>query len=278
MYNKGIVGTQYDQRMKKAGAIAGARSGMANMYQKQASAAANAASQKTAAKYGMAGSLIGAAGAVGGGYASASADGGVKYGDGGKKDGDDRKKSVAIVDALTRMGQGLAQYGATNSAAKASLAGGVKVETPDFGFGDPGILSDYTKDNKRDENKEGYDYDDDGRLANGGFRYEDGGIDPEMYQDGVRYDEALENGELEANPMAQEELLEYLRGIKSPEEGEQGRIIEGNNYAGDELPDRINSGESVSTVKMQDKNKQLLEDQAKEIRGFKKLMQMIGEK
>lgn len=114
-------------------------------------------------------------------------------------------------------------------------------------------------------------------------QYADGGKgEPsEMYSDGTRYDEALDEGELELNPEAQDELLEALRGKISPSDFEEGRIIEGESYSGDLLPDRINSGESVNTVKMQDRNKEMLREghQAKEeLAGLRKLLQLVGKK
>ncbi len=101
----------------------------------------------------------------------------------------------------------------------------------------------------------------------------------ERLPSGKRFDESLDDGEMALNGDAQDELLSVLRGLKAPEEMEEGRIIEGNSFSGDELPDRINSGEAVHTVKMQDRNKKMLheasEDKA-ELKGLKALLRMIG--
>lgn len=120
-----------------------------------------------------------------------------------------------------------------------------------------------------------------------GRKYYNGGIEEQMIEssermaDGGRVDEAIDNGELAVNDNAQDELLEVLRGLRSPEEMEEGRIIEGDSYSGDLLPDRINSGESVNTVMMQDRNKEMLKDGADakaELDGLRKLLQMVGSK
>jgi len=63
-YNKEVIGKQYGQQMEKAGAISQARTGVAQNFSNQAAAASNAAAQKTAAKYGLAGSAIGATGSA----------------------------------------------------------------------------------------------------------------------------------------------------------------------------------------------------------------------
>lgn len=100
-----------------------------------------------------------------------------------------------------------------------------------------------------------------------------------MPEHGMRYDEALDEGLINKNDNAQEELLDVLRGLKSPEDMEEGRIIDGESYSGDELPDRINSGEMVSTVKMQDRGKEMIEEGANakaELEGIKSLLRMVG--
>jgi len=123
------------------------------------------------------------------------------------------------------------------------------------------------------------------RMLGKGSQFANGGgeeAEVEMMErrpDGKRYDESLDDGEMELNDDAQDELLSVLRGLKSPEEMEEGRIIEGDSYSGDELPDRINSGEAVHTVKMQDRNKEMLHEAAEdkaELKGFKMLLRMLG--
>lgn len=101
----------------------------------------------------------------------------------------------------------------------------------------------------------------------------------ERLPSGKRFDESLDDGEMALNGDAQDELLSVLRGMKAPEEMEEGRIIEGDSFSGDELPDRINSGEAVHTVKMQDRNKKMLHEASEnkaELKGLKALLRMIG--
>jgi len=120
------------------------------------------------------------------------------------------------------------------------------------------------------------------RMLGQGSKFANGGAEVEMMErmpNGKRYDEAVDDGELEVNDDAQEELLSVLRGLKSPSEMEEGRIIEGDSFSGDELPDRINSGEAVHTVKMQDRTKNMLHEASEsedELRGIKKLFRLLG--
>lgn len=120
------------------------------------------------------------------------------------------------------------------------------------------------------------------RMLGQGSKFANGGAEVEMMErmpNGKRYDEAVDDGELEVNDDAQEELLSVIRGLKSPSEMEEGRIIEGDSFSGDELPDRINSGEAVHTVKMQDRTKNMLHEASEsedELRGIKKLFRLLG--
>ena len=111
-----------------------------------------------------------------------------------------------------------------------------------------------------------------------GANFNEGGLGEhdceELGESGKRVDESLEDGTIEANPEAQEEFMDVLRGNIDPTEMKEGRVIEGDNFSGDELPDRINSGESVNTVAMQHRGKQM----ADELAGLKKLLQMLGKK
>lgn len=112
-------------------------------------------------------------------------------------------------------------------------------------------------------------------------KYANGGREPSevAYADGTRFDEAIDAGVLGVNPDAQDELLEVLRGNLAPEDQQEGRVIEGDSFSGDQLPDRINSGESVNTVKMQDRNKEMLREGGEaqaELNGLRKLLQLVG--
>lgn len=52
----------------------------------------------------------------------------------------------------------------------------------------------------------------------------------------------------------------YADGGMAYEDGGEGTIIEGDSYSGDELPDRINSGEAVHNLEMQDRLNGLLQE------------------
>jgi hypothetical protein len=112
-----------------------------------------------------------------------------------------------------------------------------------------------------------------------GKKFNNGGMEsPASYTDGgERVDELVDMGELEVNPDAQEDLMEFLRGNKEAEEME-GRIIEGDSFSGDLLPDRINSGELVANLGQQHRVKDKLMDQEAKARGFNRLLDMLGKK
>lgn len=108
-------------------------------------------------------------------------------------------------------------------------------------------------------------------------KFAEGGTEsPASYTDGgERVDELLDEGALEINRDAQEDLMEFLRGNKEAEDME-GRIVEGDSFSGDLLPDRINSGELVANVGQQHRVKDKLMDQEAKARGFNKLLDMLG--
>ena len=95
---------------------------------------------------------------------------------------------------------------------------------------------------------------------------------------GVRVDEAVDMGMMKPNVNAQKELLAVARGDIMPEDSSGGRIIGGNSYSGDKLPDRINSGEMVFNLHQQDNMKSELDNKTAEVEGFRKLLRMIGKK
>ena len=111
-------------------------------------------------------------------------------------------------------------------------------------------------------------------------QFADGGMEsPASYTEGgERVDELLDEGELSINPSAQEELMDFLRGNIEAEDMDEGRIIEGDSFSGDLLPDRINSGELVANVGQQQRMKDKLMDQEAKARGFNKLLDMLGKK
>lgn len=109
-------------------------------------------------------------------------------------------------------------------------------------------------------------------------RFNDGGSPASFDENGNRIDELIDAGEYEVNPAAQEELMEMFRGNISPEEMTEGRIVEGDSFSGDLLPDRINSGEMVTNIGQQDQTKETIENDAKELEGIKTLLRMLGEK
>ena len=117
------------------------------------------------------------------------------------------------------------------------------------------------------------------RNVEAGKKFNNGGMEsPASYTDGgERVDELVDMGELEVNPDAQQDLMEFLRGNKEAEEME-GRIIEGDSFSGDLLPDRINSGELVANLGQQHRVKDKLMDQEAKARGFNRLLDMLGKK
>lgn len=117
------------------------------------------------------------------------------------------------------------------------------------------------------------------RNVESGKKFANGGMEsPASYTEGgERVDELLDEGELEINGDAQNDLMEFLRGNKEAEEME-GRIIEGDSFSGDLLPDRINSGELVANAAQQHRVKDKLMDQEAKARGFNRLLDMLGKK
>lgn len=300
-YNKALIGQQYDQRMQKAGAISSARTGAAQVQQQQANAQANAAAMKTSANYQLAGSLIGAGAKA---YASdinakeniepvktkdlnELLDNVTGYNYDYKepeKHGDGKQTGIMAQDLeKSKLGKQFVQEDqeGTKRIDYGQMAGTLLASQAELNERLKALEGSSGRKPASEPSMTGEQYSPDIPM---GKEYKDGGYnngdisESEEYEDGMRYDEAIEEGELENNMSAQEELLEVLRGLKSPESMEKGRIIEGESFTGDELPDRINSGESVNTVKMQDRNKKMLEDQANEIKGFRRLMIMLGEK
>lgn len=121
--------------------------------------------------------------------------------------------------------------------------------------------------------------DDKSKLLSELRKFMDGGMEsPASFTEGgERVDELLDAGELTVNEAAQEQLMDYMRGKLNMEDLE-GRIIEGDSYSGDLLPDRINSGEMVLNVSQQERVKKDLMNREAKSRGFNKLLEMLGNK
>jgi len=111
-----------------------------------------------------------------------------------------------------------------------------------------------------------------------GGKFSEGGNPTSYTEGGERIDELVDAGELSVNTDAQNELMEMLRGNLDSDEMSDSRIVEGDSYSGDLLPDRINSGEMVLALGQQDKIKDEIQNSDDEARGFKKLIGMLGKK
>lgn len=103
--------------------------------------------------------------------------------------------------------------------------------------------------------------------------YKDGGMENE-----VRPDEAIDAGLLKHNSDAQKELLAMARGDIMPEDSMSGRIIGGEDFSGDNLPDRINSGEMVLNIPQQDNIKKELDKKTAQNLGFLKIVELLGKR
>lgn len=290
MYNKGLIQQDYQNRLQKATGVSG---GLQNLAQTQMQRGQQQAAAAQAEAAGTRGLLTGAAtlglgaynaglfggGSAAGGLGAASAggissglnaaggpmtmsagfkEGGVKYNEGGIS----KEKIEGMIEALEMMKQGPNNIVAnpyTQSNEEAALQDIVDNDVNPMMMPDMGTS-----------------------MANdmAGKIYNEGGVEsPVSYAaDGMRIDEKLDNGELALNENAQDELMQYLRGNMESEDMSQGRIIEGDSYSGDLLPDRINSGELVANVAQQDRMKSDIEAKDAELNGYRKLIQLIGKK
>lgn len=95
---------------------------------------------------------------------------------------------------------------------------------------------------------------------------------------GIRTDEAMDMGLIQPDENAQKELLAIARGDIMPEDSSHGRIIGGNSYSGDKLPDFLNSKEMVLNVDQQDNIKHDLDSKTAELEGLRKMFQLLGKK
>lgn len=268
--NKGLIQQQYQNQLQKATGMQSAMGNVAQAYGQQAQSQAQAAQAEAAGTRGL---LLGAATAG----ASYMNNGGVKYENGGLAEDIDKETEnmynnkevpAEFIQAL----QALSELTKKSEMKDEEVMEGIQ----------PGEFAGASGQAESDVNDLIHPMTHEERDM-----YANGGIEEQMIEssermaDGGRVDEAIDNGELAVNDNAQDELLEVLRGLRSPEEMEEGRIIEGDSYSGDLLPDRINSGESVNTVMMQDRNKEMLKDGADakaELDGLRKLLQMVGSK
>ena len=306
-FNTQLGQRQYENELRRAQAIAGARTGAANLLQSQA---AQVASEKRPNVLGAIGTAIGAGAglAAGGGAQGASIGGqlgGTTFGAFGYKDGGVKKyadnsmrnrslleqrdfeEGVVRDDGLTKQefnkarNQEEEQNTIENLKALASLSKSIgqnlnpeQNKMPSYSpisLNLPEIQSQITEPINTFKVRDRYSY------ADGG----------------MRVDEQINNGTIGVNSDAQDELLEILKGNIPPEKasGEpiviptedtmpikqtNGRVVPGDSFFGDNLPDRINSGEMVSNVEMQDRGKKLIEQNAAEVEGFRKLLRMLG--
>lgn len=256
-YNKGLIQQDFQNRLQKATGVSGQ---VQNLAQTQMQRGQQQAAAAQAGAAGTRGLLTGAATLGLGAYKAGmfSNDGGVKYQDGGIS----KEKIQGMIEALEMMKKGpnqIVDNPYTQSNEEAALQDIVDNDVNPMMM--PDIGTSMTND-----------------MA--GKVYNEGGIEsPVSYAaDGMRIDEKLDSGELVLNESAQDELMEYLRGNMESEDMSQGRIIEGDSYSGDLLPDRINSGEMVLNVPQQERVKQDIEDKDAELNGYRKLIQLIGKK
>lgn len=293
IHNKGLIQQDYQNRYNKATGVANQVSNLANTQIQRGQREAAAAQAQAAATRGLVGSAFTAAGGVPGIMAGASKvgsalsnpvgafqqatgtgafaapaggvgpmprnvykDGGTKYNEGGIS----KDKIEGMIEALEMLKQGpnqIVNNPYTQSAEESAMEDIVDSDVrpmmrPDKGMPIPTNVS--------------------------GALYNEGGVEsPVSYAaDGMRIDEKIDNGELAVDENAQDELMNYLRGNLDSEDMSEGRIIEGESYSGDLLPDRINSGELVANVAQQDKVKKDIEDKDAELEGYRKLIKLLG--
>lgn len=254
-YNKGLIQQDYQNKLNKATGMAGQYQNLAQNQMQQGQSQAAAAQSQAAGNRGL---LTSAATMGLGAYKAGmfSNDGGVKYEDGGIS----KEKIEGMIEALKMVEKGPNQI----------------VDNPYTQSAEENVMEDII-----DNDVNPMIMPDTGMIvpaSRAGKLYNEGGVEsPVSYAaDGERIDEKIDNGELEYNEPAQEELMDYLRGNVESEDMTEGRIIPGASYSGDMLPDRINSGEMVINGPQQDRMKADVEEKDAELEGYRKLIKLLG--
>lgn len=312
VHNKGLLQQDYQNRLQKATGVSGATSNLAQATMQQAQGEAAASQAKAAGGRQLLGTAVQVGATMYGGPAaggaakkltdaSQNADGGVKYADGGVNKDEVGKLLEALesmnnpnsivqnpytetsqdeaVDQLRR--QDVRPFKENTQVPPMVYADGGAGKIDNIGDEDLRLLQERAKaTNDPFERRKLEQFIisniEDGRQTNDSRQYDDGGAPSSYAADGMRIDEKIDNGELGLNEGSQAELMEYLKGNVESDEMTEGRIIEGDSFSGDELPDRINSGEMVTNIGQQDRIKTDLEDKDAELEGFRKLLRLLG--
>lgn len=259
MFNKQLGQRQFENQMTKAGAQAGALSGAGNLYARQAAMQKPEASKFATGLAGAAsgagvGTQIGGPGwgtAIGAGVGALGgilADGGVKYQDGGFAAPYDNTMGLPEETVMQKNQEAYMRDLARQDALE-------KENTPESAVLDPIDMS------KAPEEKED-------KLLTGlsaiskmvaqkpqAASFSGGGdVLPTSYNTAARTSQMQQY-----QPVAFEDGGYHKMGY---EEGgtTEGRLIPGDSYAGDILPDRINSGESVHNLEMQQNLVEMLKE------------------